>query len=80
MSVSDKPILLPDKYRDLQLVFEALQNEILKPIEDEAPKRADFSAANYTITNDTESRTFDADTVTLAQLADIVATLIKDLR
>lgn len=33
----------------------------------------------YVLTNDTESRTFDADTVTTAELADIVATLIRDM-
>lgn len=33
----------------------------------------------YTITNDTTDRTFDADTVAVAELADVVATLIKDL-
>ena len=37
------------------------------------------NAAAYTVTNDTPSRTFDADTVTLPQLADIVATLLRDL-
>ena len=31
-------------------------------------------------TNVTESRTFDADTVTTAELADIVGTLIEDLK
>lgn len=80
MSASDKPILLPADYQDLQPVFEALQREILKVIEDEAPKRTDFSAANYSITNDNTQRSFDADTITLAELADVVATLIKDLR
>lgn len=34
---------------------------------------------DYTITADTTSRTFNADTATVAQLADVVATLIKDL-
>lgn len=33
----------------------------------------------YTVTNGTVSRTFDADTVTLPQLADIVYTLLKDM-
>lgn len=33
----------------------------------------------YTVTNGTVSRTFDADTVTAAQLADIVYTLLKDM-
>ena len=34
----------------------------------------------YAESNVTTSRTFDADTVLLAELADIVGTLIKDLR
>ena len=80
MSISDKPILLPAKYQDLQLVFEALLKDYLRPIESEAPKRSSFADGEYTITNDVASRAFDADTVTLAELADIVATLIKDLR
>lgn len=98
MSVADKPILLPAKYQDLQIVFEGLQNDILKFIEDEAPKREDFSSSNYTVTNDTTDRTFDANAAAGAisspptqaevenirdavlELADVVATLIKDLR
>jgi hypothetical protein len=35
---------------------------------------------NYSTTNVTTSRTFDADTVTLTELADIVGTLIEDLK
>ena len=35
--------------------------------------------SQYTITNDQTDRTFDADAVTTAELADIVATVIKDL-
>ena len=34
----------------------------------------------YTTTNVTESRTFDADTVTVEELADILGTLISDLQ
>ena len=34
----------------------------------------------YTVTNATESRTFDADTVTLPELADVVGTLLADLK
>lgn len=33
----------------------------------------------YTVTNAAESRTFDAPTVTLPELADVVGTLISDL-
>lgn len=42
MSVSDKPILLPGKYQDLHLVFEALLNDYLRLIEQE-------SAADFTV-------------------------------
>jgi hypothetical protein len=31
--ISDKPILLPDRYQALQPTFEWLQREILKPME-----------------------------------------------
>lgn len=34
---------------------------------------------NWTITNDQDDRTFDADTVAVAELADVVATVIHDL-
>lgn len=34
---------------------------------------------DYTITNDNPDRAFDADTVAIAELADVVATLIRDL-
>jgi hypothetical protein len=37
------------------------------------------AAKTFTIDNDTPDRAFDADTVAVAELADIVATLIKDL-
>ena len=37
-------------------------------------------ANTYTETNVTPDRSFDADTVTVAKLADIVGTLISDLR
>ena len=37
------------------------------------------AAKTYTIDNDTPDRAFDADTVAVAELADVVATLIADL-
>jgi hypothetical protein len=40
---------------------------------------SDSASEVYTVTNGTVSRTFDADTVTLPQLADIVSTLLVDL-
>lgn len=33
----------------------------------------------YTITNDSSDRTFDADTATLTDVSDVLATLIRDL-
>jgi hypothetical protein len=38
------------------------------------------SAGTYTITNVTPDRSCDADTVAVAELADVVGTLIADLR
>lgn len=95
--ISDKPILLPGKYFELEQTFDALQRDILQPLEDAAPKRADFDDA-YTITNDATDRTFNANRAagaisspptqaevenirdSVLELADVVATLIKDLR
>lgn len=37
------------------------------------------ATAAYTITNDVTTRTYDADTVSTPELADVVATLIKDI-
>ena len=34
----------------------------------------------FTVTNVTESRTLDADTVTTAELADVVGTLLTDIK
>ena len=39
-----------------------------------------LGSAAYTTTNVTVTRTFDADTVTLPELADVVGTLIEDLK
>jgi hypothetical protein len=38
------------------------------------------SGGSYTPTNVTTDRAFDADTVTVAELADVVGTLIADLK
>lgn len=38
------------------------------------------SAGTYTLTNVTASRSGDADTMTAAQIADVLGTLIADLR
>lgn len=34
---------------------------------------------DYTVTNDNTDRKYNADTVAIAELADVVATLVKDL-
>jgi hypothetical protein len=39
----------------------------------------DAQANDYTVTNEAVDRTFDADTVAIAELADVVGTLINDL-
>lgn len=41
---------------------------------------SDFSLPTYTVTNLVTDRAYDADTVTVAELADVVGTLIADLR
>tara|TARA_R100001126_G_C4841384_1_gene157122 strand:+ start:378 stop:626 length:249 start_codon:yes stop_codon:yes gene_type:complete len=38
------------------------------------------SSARYTVTNVTTDRTFDADSTTTAELADVLGTLLTDLR
>ena len=38
------------------------------------------SSARYTVTNVTTDRTFDADSTTTAALADVLGTLLTDLR
>lgn len=43
-------------------------------------KQVTGGSAAYTVTNGTTDRTFDADTVVVAELADVVATLIADLK
>lgn len=44
------------------------------------PTMSAFSRGKYTITNGTVDRTYNADTVLVAELADIVYTLISDLQ
>lgn len=41
---------------------------------------AETAADSFAPSNVTETRTFDADTVTLAGLADVVGTLVNDLK
>jgi hypothetical protein len=44
------------------------------------PTMSAISRGSYVVTNDVVDRTYDADTVLVAELADIVATLISDLQ
>lgn len=44
------------------------------------PTMSAFSRGKYTVTNGTVDRTYNADTVVVAELADIVYTLIEDLK
>lgn len=44
------------------------------------PTMSAISRGNYTVTNGTTDRTYNADTVVVAELADIVYTLIEDLK
>ena len=44
------------------------------------PQLSAISRGAYTVTNGTADRTYDADTVVVAELADIVYTLIGDLQ
>jgi hypothetical protein len=39
----------------------------------------EVAPATYTVTNELADRAFDADTVAVAELADVVGTLINDL-
>lgn len=43
------------------------------------PREPAVGEETYTVTNATEQRAFDADTVTLAELADILGTFFTDL-
>ncbi len=40
----------------------------------------DENAETYTITNDTEDRTLDADSTSIDEVADVLSTLISDLQ
>ena len=52
----------------------------LRALEQWLSHQPSASAVTYTTSNVTEDRTFDADTVAVAELADIVGTLIADLK
>jgi len=54
-------------------------NQLIADLERAASNSAGVAARNFTATNATRRRSFDSSTVTLAELAQVVATLINDL-
>ena len=54
--------------------------KILTQIESMMARLAQPAATGYQVTNGTPSRTFDADTMDLAETNDVLATLIDDLK
>ena len=54
-------------------------NQLISDLERAASNSAGTAARNFTPTNTTKRRSFDSSTVTLAELAQVVATLIDDL-
>lgn len=54
-------------------------NQLINDIERAAANSAGTAARNFTPTNTTKRRSFDSSTVSLAELAQVVATLIDDL-
>ena len=56
-------------------------NQLVRQLEQNiATTNLAASAARYTVTNVTTDRTFDADSTSTAERADILGTLITDLR
>ena len=54
-------------------------NQLIADLERAAENSAGSAARNFTPTNSTKRRSFDSSTVTLAELAQVVATLIDDI-
>ena len=54
-------------------------NQLIADLERAAANSAGVAARNFAPTNSTKRRSFDSSTVTLAELAQVVATLIDDL-
>ena len=54
-------------------------NQLVADLERAAENSAGNAARNFTATNSTKRRSFDSSTVSLAELAQVVATLIDDL-
>lgn len=64
------------QYNDLVRIVQDLSRKV-----DELERRTSFNAEGWTggITNLTVDRTYDADATTVAELADVLGTLIQDL-
>ena len=54
-------------------------DQLIADLERAAANSAGTAAQNFTATNSTKRRSFDSSTVTLVELAQVVATLIDDL-
>jgi len=54
-------------------------NQLIADLERAAENSAGSAARNFAATNATKRRSFDSSTVTLAELAQVVATLIDDI-
>lgn len=54
--------------------------DLIGEIQRELDRLSTPISGGYTVTNATEDRAYDADTVAVAELADVVATLIDDLQ
>ena len=64
----------PDRYR------KEFMDELLSRLGEYSEERDRPVPNHYSTSNVTTSRTLDADTVTTAELADVVATLIEDMK
>lgn len=57
----------------------SIANERKRSLNNAGELIPDAKQETYTITNDLTDRAFDADAVAVTELADVVATLLKDL-
>lgn len=79
---TDSDFVSPDaqrrKMNQLVTQIELRLTELEGPLVD--PREPTAGQEVYAVTNALEQRAFDADTVTLAELADVVGTFLEDLR
>lgn len=84
MSESLVPIISPGRIStgrpDVDRELNAWADRLIRAVRDAMIRQNSRFQAAYTITNDTENRTYNADSTSTAELADILATLISDLR